>query len=105
MNACPTHAQIDEINEAQDRLIARKIRRDPSLVDIARRNLARWMARDGKEVRAVFQEWDRILTRLDAQEIARFLTSDNSHVPAVAAVNSLCGGADCRGASFDLLKT
>src|ERR1043165_4859800 len=38
------HAIIDKINAAQDRLIARKLRRNPRALGIARRNLTRWMA-------------------------------------------------------------
>ena len=34
------------------------------------------MTRDGKSPRTVFCEWERILTRLNAREIARFLRSD-----------------------------
>jgi hypothetical protein len=34
------------------------------------------MARDGKHVRPVFAEWQRILEYLSASEIASFLTSD-----------------------------
>jgi hypothetical protein len=78
MNSGFSHARIDRINAAQDRLIARKLRRNPRLVSIARRNLARWMNRDGKEVRPVFREWERILTRLDSEELARFLISDTA---------------------------
>ena len=76
MNSRISHAQIDRINAAQDRWIARKVRRNPRLLKIAHQNLARWIQHDGKQVRPVFREWERILTRLDADEIARFLQSD-----------------------------
>ena len=71
-----SHALIDRINAAQDRLIAAKLRRDHRLVQVARRNLRRWVARDGRRVRQVFREWDQILQRLTADQIARFLVSD-----------------------------
>jgi hypothetical protein len=33
------------------------------------------MARDGRKVRPVFQEWHRLLARLNRREIAEFLRS------------------------------
>ena len=71
-----SHAIIDRINAAQDRRIAAKLRRDRRLLSRARRNLQRWMARDGRRIRPVFQEWHRILTILSRTEIADFLGAD-----------------------------
>jgi hypothetical protein len=64
------------MNAAQDRLIARKLQRDARVLGVARRNLRRWMAGDGRNVRPVFLEWDRILRRLTRAEIAAFLVSE-----------------------------
>lgn len=72
----PDHAAIDATNAEEDRWIAARIRRDPHTLQIARRNLRRWMARDGRNVRPVFLEWRRILERLTPGEIADFLRSD-----------------------------
>lgn len=72
------HEIIDKINAAQDRAVASKLRKDPGLLRAARRNLNRWMARDGKAIRPVFREWDLILKRLTPAEIADFLRSDTS---------------------------
>jgi hypothetical protein len=69
------HERIDRVNADQDRLIASRLRRDKRVLRLARQNLKRWMAKDGKP-RAVFLEWNRILTRLTAAEIADFLVSD-----------------------------
>jgi len=66
---------IDEVNAAQDRLIAAKLRRNPKLLRLARSNLRRWAARDGHNVRSVFREWHGVLHRLKAREIADFLCS------------------------------
>ena len=71
-----SHAVVDRINAAQDRLIASKLSRNRSAIEIARKNLRRWMKRDRRNVRPSFQEWDRILDRLTAGEIANFLRSD-----------------------------
>jgi hypothetical protein len=60
----------------QDRLLARQLRRDPRLLQLARANLRRWKARDGNRPRPAFVEWQNILDRLSAREIADFLISD-----------------------------
>src|SRR5262245_42542588 len=71
-----SHREIDLNNELQDRLLARRLRRDTRLLRLARANLRRWMARDGKRPRRVFVEWKRILDYLSPREIADFLVSD-----------------------------
>lgn len=76
MGSRMSHAVVDRINAAQDRLIASKLGRNRRALRIARENLRRWMARDGRKVRPVFREWDRILDRLTPAEIANFLRSD-----------------------------
>ena len=70
-----SHRTLDQINAAQDRQIAARLRRDRRPLAIAWRNLRRWMVRDGRKVRAVFQEWHRILSRLSRSELADFLES------------------------------
>jgi len=71
-----SHAAIDRRNAEEDRLLASRLRHDPRILRQARTNLRRWTARDGKRVRPVFAEWQRILERLSAHEIADFLVSD-----------------------------
>jgi hypothetical protein len=70
------HELIDKVNAEQDRVVALKLRKNPRLLRSARKNLDRWMARDGRTVRLVFREWDFILKRLTAPEIADFLRSE-----------------------------
>jgi len=70
-----SHEAIDARNQRQDRLLAQQQRRD-RLLRLARSNLRRWTARDGKRPRPVFVEWQRILDCLSANEIADFLVSD-----------------------------
>ena len=71
-----SHARVDRINAVEDRLIAARLRRDGRVLEDARHNLKRWMTKDGRQARACFQEWQRIVTRLSRGEIADFLTSD-----------------------------
>jgi hypothetical protein len=70
------HRSMDGIAAEQDRMIASRLRRNKRLLVPARRNLRRWMARDGRRPRPVFLEWHRVLTRLTAGEIADFLESN-----------------------------
>jgi hypothetical protein len=71
-----SHQDIEAKNKLQDRLLAHQLRRDTRLLRLARANLRRWKARDGKRPRPVFVEWQRILDYLSANEIAGFLVSD-----------------------------
>jgi hypothetical protein len=71
-----SHQELDVRNAEEDRAVARQLRRHPRILKQARLNLARWIARDGKRIRPVFEEWRRILSYLNAREIADFLTSD-----------------------------
>ena len=73
---CNPHTLMDQVNAAQDRRIATRLRRDPSVLRMARSNLRRWAAADGRHVRKVFEEWHAILHRLNAREIADFLCSN-----------------------------
>jgi hypothetical protein len=70
------HKRIDQNNAAYDRWIAASLRRNGRLLRLARQNLRRWIARDGRKVRPVFGEWQLILTRLSRLEIADFLQSE-----------------------------
>jgi hypothetical protein len=71
-----SHQEIDARNAEDDRAIARQLRHHPRLLRQARLNLTRWIARGGKRTRPVFEEWRRILSYLNAREIADFLASD-----------------------------
>jgi hypothetical protein len=71
-----SHKAIDAKNELQDHLLAQQLRRGTRKLRLARMNLRRWIARDGKLPRPVFLEWQRILDYLSPKEIADFLVSD-----------------------------
>ncbi len=71
-----SHRDIDLRNELQDRVLARRLRRDVRVLRLAQANLRRWKARDGRHPRPAFVEWQRILARLSPNEIADFLVSD-----------------------------
>lgn len=71
-----SHQAIDVKNQLQDRQLARRLRRDPRVLRLAKANLRRWKSRDGKRPRPIFIEWQRILDYLSPNEIADFLVSD-----------------------------
>jgi hypothetical protein len=56
-----SHRVLEARSLAMHAIIARKIERDPSLLDIARRNLDQWSARRKGDVPAWFHEWRQIL--------------------------------------------
>ena len=57
------HRLIEARSLAMHCLIARKIAADPALLDLARRNLAAWLARYGDEPPRALEEWREILGR------------------------------------------
>ena len=65
------HARLEERSLAMHRLIARKLRADPTLIDIARENVRRWKRIDGLS-KAPLSEWEQILDG-GAAVVARFL--------------------------------
>jgi hypothetical protein len=70
------HEHIDRVGLAMDRAIAAKIRADPSVIEIARRNLARWRQQEGGQLSPPHEEWERILRFLAPAELADFISSD-----------------------------
>jgi len=71
-----SHQVLDRVNADQDRRIAATLRRDPRRLRVARANLGRWIAADGRRVRPAVREWHAVLQRLTAREIAAFLCSE-----------------------------
>lgn len=75
--AAPTvyspHRLLEARSLAMHAVIAEKIRRNPQLLDIARRNLDRWAARWGSDSPPWLYEWRRILER-PWQEIAALIS-------------------------------
>ncbi len=56
-----THQEIDARSLALHRLVAEKIRRDPTLLGIATANVARWQTTATPDDRYYVDEWDRLL--------------------------------------------
>jgi hypothetical protein len=65
------HVRLDERSLALHKLIARKVRADPAVLDKARENVRRWQQSDGSPGLAL-AEWERIL-RGPVNQVAKFL--------------------------------
>ncbi|MBI5383412.1 MAG: hypothetical protein HZA90_01855 [Verrucomicrobia bacterium] len=82
MNTLPTihpklsHQYIDARTLAMCRLIADKLRHDPTLVRVALRNLERWKQTLQPWPRAL-SEWEEILERHPLEEVLRVLTEES----------------------------
>jgi len=86
-----SHPVLDRVNAGQDRRIAATLRRDPRRLRVARANLGRWIAADGRRVRPVFREWHAVLQRLTAREIAAFLCSETPMARRLRQSSPLAG--------------
>ena len=74
------HVLLVARQQAMHRVIARRIRKSPALLDIPRDNLKRWMKMDLEQagrVSALWLEWDRILRTRSVEEILEILESDD----------------------------
>jgi hypothetical protein len=70
------HEHIDRANLEHDRATAAALRRHPELIQVARDNLTRWMARDGDTVHSALAEWVDILFFLRPDQLAAFIESE-----------------------------
>lgn len=71
-----SHRLIEARSLAMHALIVRKIERDPKLLEVAHRNIARWATRHAGSVPAWLEEWRDILSRPWA-EISSLLTEQS----------------------------
>ena len=67
---------MDRVNLEMCRAIAEKVRRKPSLMRIARRNLSRWKKKVRPWPRAL-REWEGIMDRNSLERVLEILTQDN----------------------------
>lgn len=89
MNPRDSHRRIDLRSLAMHRLIAEKLREDPSVLDVARANLDRWDATSGNS-RPYFQRWREILAR-PADEIAELIVRDDEQMTAMRQTSPFAG--------------
>ena len=72
-----THAQIDRINLAVNRIAARLIETDPKRkgLDVALGNIRRWRANGTDSV--LYNRWEKIITSGDWKTIRHYLVSSS----------------------------
>ena len=74
MNFNNPHAKIDEENRERDTRLAKLIRRDSTVIGLARHNLQEWGKRWGG-LTSAWEEWDQLLRVLSPAQVADFLES------------------------------
>jgi hypothetical protein len=88
------HAVLDARSLALHCVIARKISRDPKLLDIARRNLASWTrAREPRQRPRCLQEWEAVL-RWPWPRVAALITSMSDHATRLRQSSPFAGVLD-----------
>ena len=90
------HAVLEARSLALHCLIARKISRDPRLLDIARKNLVAWKRARGREPLPRFLgEWERLLRR-PWPEIAALITDPSCEAARLRQSSPFAGVLDPR---------
>jgi hypothetical protein len=84
------HRMIDERSLAFDRLIAAKLRADPSLIDKARRNLSRWMQTADASTHPILRQWQMLLDGPMALLLST-LESPEEHAAQLRQSSPFCG--------------
>jgi hypothetical protein len=84
------HQEIEARSLALHRLVAEKIRRDPSLLRIAKDNLARWRSKATPNGLEYLSEWERLLeVGLDAALAAA--TEDSERASTLRKASPFAG--------------
>lgn len=85
-----THQEIDARSLAMHRLVAAKIRRDPSLFEKARANLARWRVTACPSTLPYFVEWQRLMD-VGMEVCLQFATEDSERATAMRQASPFAG--------------
>jgi hypothetical protein len=84
------HRLIDERSLAFDRLVAEKLRRDPTLVEKARSNISRWLQTTDRRAAADLLEWQRLLDQ-PLPDLLALLESADEHATRLRQSSPFCG--------------
>ena len=83
------HARLDERSLALHRLVAQKLVADPSLLDLARANVARWQSANDTPSFAL-AEWEQILSG-PIDEITALLVDRSEHATRLRQSSPFAG--------------
>lgn len=86
----PSHQEIDQRSLALHRLIAEKIRQDPSLFEKPRETLGRWSKIVCANSQPYLEEWQRLVD-LGIEECLAMATEDSERANAMRQASPLCG--------------
>jgi hypothetical protein len=89
LHASQGHERTDQRSPALHRAVAEKLRRQPSLVSIARENLKRWAATAGRSA-PYLDEWTRILD-LPLEDILRLIEEQGERMTALRQCSPFAG--------------
>jgi hypothetical protein len=84
------HRLIDERSLAFDRLVAEKLRRDPTLVEKARANVSRWLQTTDPRSAADLLEWQRLLDQ-PLPDLLALLESTDERATRLRQSSPFCG--------------
>lgn len=87
------HRLLDARSLAMHCMIVQKIERSPELLDIAKRNIERWIAKSVKPRPGYLHEWQEILDR-PWSEIADMITSMNDEATRLRSSSPFAGVLD-----------
>jgi len=85
-----SHRLLEARSLAMHALIARKIERDPALLDIARRNIQRWRGRWKREAPDWLNEWQELLKR-PWRQVAALITDPGEHASRLRQSSPFAG--------------
>ena len=85
-----SHQLIDERSRALACAVAEKVRLQPTLVDVAKKNIAEWLKTSSPSVRPILEEWVSVLGGPTAQVI-ELLLSDSARAVRMRQSNPFAG--------------
>jgi hypothetical protein len=85
-----SHRLLEIRSLAMHALIARKIERDPSVLDVARRNVERWRARWKEAPPEWLEEWHELLSQ-SWQTVASFITGSSERATRLRQSSPFAG--------------
>jgi hypothetical protein len=89
--AMRSHEWIDQRSLALDRLVAKKLRAQPLLLEKAKSTLARWISQREGAVPHVLLEWQDCLSQLSFGEILGLLIGEDERARRLRQSSPFCG--------------
>ena len=89
-NSMTKHQKIDSRSRALAIAVADELRRQPVLVDVARKNIAAWMKTSSSGVRSTLEEWDDAL-KGSTEQVLELLTGEGERAVRLRQSNPFAG--------------